>query len=344
MLGLSYQDLGLGVAKTWGLPDSLQKIMRKPLGDPPAQVINSPSERQRWLAAACNEMADVMIKADAGSRSKAVADVAKRYFVSLGIKPKDIEAATSQAQQKLAALAKAMGLQLHKSSSANSLLKRDAPLTGGSDTHSLSPHELQTNAVSRSSSEERQVSAPATNESVVNRSVTGALSADVMAAGIQDITNSMVEDFKLNEVLRMILETMYRALDFRRVIFCLRDPKTNALSGRFGLGEDAAAVAKAFKVPFDVKEDLFSAICLKGMDTLISDTSVGTVSKRLPDWYRKAVNAPCFLLLPMQMKGSTFALIYADKAVPGLLTLDEKELSLLRTLRNQGVMAFKQVG
>ena len=46
----------------------------------------------------------------------------------------------------------------------------------------------------------------------------------------------------------------------------------------------------------------------------------------------------------MQMKGATFGLIYADKAQPGHMALDEKELSLLRTLRNQGVMAFKQVG
>ena len=42
------------------------------------------------------------------------------------------------------------------------------------------------------------------------------------------------------------------------------------------------------------------------------------------------------------MKGAPFALIYADKAQPGAIALDEKELSLLRTLRNQAVMAFRQ--
>ena len=44
----------------------------------------------------------------------------------------------------------------------------------------------------------------------------------------------------------------------------------------------------------------------------------------------------------MQLKGAPFALIYADKAQPGAIELGEKELSLLRTLRNQAVMAFKQ--
>ena len=45
---------------------------------------------------------------------------------------------------------------------------------------------------------------------------------EVLAAGIQDITNAMVESFQLNDVLRMILETMFRALGFRRMVFCLR--------------------------------------------------------------------------------------------------------------------------
>ena len=54
------------------------------------------------------------------------------------------------------------------------------------------------------------------------------------------------------------------------------------------------------------------------------------------------MNAPAFLLLPLLMKGAPFALIYADKAQPGSIELGDKELSLLRTLRNQAVMAFRQ--
>ena len=166
--------------------------------------------------------------------------------------------------------------------------------------------------------------------------------SEVLAAGIQDITNSMVEDFKLNDVLRMILETMYRALGFRRIVFCLRDAKQDALTGRFGIGDKAQEVAARFKVPMKVGGDLFAAVCLKGADTLIADATVAHIAARLPAWYREGVNAPAFLLLPMLMKGAPFALIYADKAVPGGIELGEKELSLLRTLRNQAVMAFKQ--
>jgi len=140
----------------------------------------------------------------------------------------------------------------------------------------------------------------------------------------------------------MILETMFRALGFRRIVFCLRDAKTECLTGRFGLGENVAGVVANFKVPLKTTGDLFAAVCIKGADTLIADATVGQIGARLPAWYRQHVNAPAFLLLPMQLRGAPFALIYADKAVPGGIDLGDKELSLLRTLRNQAVMAFKQ--
>ena len=142
----------------------------------------------------------------------------------------------------------------------------------------------------------------------------------------------------------MILETMFRALGFRRIVFCLRDPKTHTLTGRFGLGDGAEAVAACFKVPLSASADLFTAVCVKGADTLITDATAPQIAARLPAWYRQQVNAPAFLLLPMLMKGAPFALIYADKAQPGGIALGEKELSLLRTLRNQAVMAFKTAG
>jgi hypothetical protein len=81
---------------------------------------------------------------------------------------------------------------------------------------------------------------------------------------------------------------------------------------------------------------------LKGADTLISDATVPNIAARMPAWYKQSVNAPAFLLLPLLLKGAPFALIYADKAKPGGIDLGEKELSMLRTLRNQAVMAFKQ--
>jgi len=73
------------------------------------------------------------------------------------------------------------------------------------------------------------------------------------------------------------------------------------------------------------------------------------VAYRLPPagWVsilHRASGALMFVLLPLVMKSATFALIYADNAHAGSIDLGERELALLRTLRNQAVMAFKQAG
>jgi eukaryotic-like serine/threonine-protein kinase len=327
VLGLSFGDLGLGVAKSWGLPDNLQRCMRKPAGDLPGRVPDNPGERLRWIAQAANEITDTLLHAEPSEAGQGIAALAERYAKVLGVSTKTIEGAAVEARSKLSQMAEAMNLHVAPGSPASRLLRAPveaAPAPDEADT--LTPHELHATLP--------QPLAPHPAENA----------AEVMAAGIQDITNSMVENFRLNEVLRMILETMFRALGFRRIVFCLRDPKTDTLTGRFGLGDGVERVTAAFKVSIRTPADLFSAVCLKGADTLISDATVSTIASRLPPWYRQSVNAPAFLLLPLMLKGAPFALIYADKAVPGGIDLGEKELSLLRTLRNQAVMAFKQAG
>ncbi|OQA32805.1 MAG: hypothetical protein BWY57_01690 [Betaproteobacteria bacterium ADurb.Bin341] len=66
----------------------------------------------------------------------------------------------------------------------------------------------------------------------------------VLAAGIQDISNTLVEGFKLNDILRIILETMYRAMGFKRVILCIKDVRANTMQGRFGFGPEAQEIAR----------------------------------------------------------------------------------------------------
>ncbi len=339
VLGLSYQDLGLGVAKAWGLPESLQRCMRKPSGEPPARVPEDAGERQRCTATAANEIADALLHSGVKELDAQLLKLAKRHCRALDVTSDEVQAATAKARLKLIEMAQAMDLKIHPGSAAAKLLQ--APVDADDDAlevvledtqDSLVPHQL---LATPGPSEKPKTTATPSAPPV----------AELLAAGIQDITNAMVEEFRLTDVLRMILETMFRAMAFQRVVFCMRDPKTECLTGRFGLGQGVEAIVKSFNVPLKAANlDLFGAVCAKGVDTMISDATEARIAQRLPEWYRKNFNAPTFLLLPLQMKGTAFGLIYADKGSRGGLVLDEKELALLRTLRNQAVMAFKQAG
>jgi serine/threonine protein kinase len=339
VLGLSFEELGVGVARSWGLPESLQKAMRLPQGDPPGKLVERGPERVRWLGSVANGLTDAMLNETPERLPARIAELAARHARALGLGESDLKQAVQLARDKLSQLAQAMNLHVAPHSPSRRLLAAAGePDSAAHDT--LTPLQLQATMpagvdVSLVADEPTLVLGPPPEKV-----------AEMLAAGIQDITNTMVENFKLNEVLRMILETMFRALNFRRIVFCLRDPKTETLTGRFGLGETVESMAPGFRIPLKLKPgavpDLFTAIALKGADTLISDATAGTIAARLPAWYREKVDAPAFLILPLMLKGAPFAMIYADKAQCGGIDLGEKELSLLRTLRNQAVMAFKQ--
>lgn len=86
--------------------------------------------------------------------------------------------------------------------------------------------------------------------------------------------------------------------------------------------------------------DVFHLSIEKGLDIAIEDIRAPNIADKIPAWYRSSVNAPCFLLLPVMVKGKAIGLIYADMLVANSLKVSQEQLSLLRTLRNQVVLAI----
>jgi eukaryotic-like serine/threonine-protein kinase len=332
VLGLSFEEFGLGVAKAWGLPPALLSCMQRPTGDPPPKLLEKSADRVHWLALAGSEMTDALLDPDPQASRVRLADVAKRYRRALGRDAEEFETAALGARQRVTDMAQAMNLHLDVNSPAQRLLLEppmpDAEVPGAAPVPTASA--LNHGGV------------PARPNAKDAKDAKGSKAEAVMSAGIQSVTNLLVEDFQLDDVLRHILEVMQRALDFRRVLLCLRDARGETLVGRLGVGANPGTGVAGFKVALNSNNDLFSVVCNKGVDTLISDATLPNIAQRLPAWYRSSLNAPAFLLLPLQLKAKPLGLIYADKGRPGAIELAESELALLRTLRNQAVMAFRQ--
>ena len=101
-------------------------------------------------------------------------------------------------------------------------------------------------------------------------------------------------------------------------------------------------MARCFNFSLAFTPDIFHAALSKGVDILISDTNDPKIAARIPPWYRKGVNAGTFVIFPLTIRNNPVAMIYADCGRPGEIVIPQKELSLLRTLRNQAVLAIKQ--
>lgn len=335
VLGMSYEALGVGVARAWGLPEGIQRCMQLPTGEPPSRVPADVLGRLRWTARAANDMTEAMLHSNPDDVATQLDKVAKKFSKTLGLTHAQVTASTQVARKKLVELADAMDLRVRKTSPVAPLLHPQ-----GSAPEHVEYSEQDHDALVASQLQ----ATPEPAAAHAHAKPAAEHVSQTLTSGIQDITNAMVEDFKLSDVLRMILEAMFRALSFHRIIFCMRDPKTDTLTGRFGLGSGVEGVVKSFSVPLtgSAVPDVFTTICTKGVDTLIADSREPRLASRLPAWYLQSFNAPTFLVLPLVLKGRPFGLIYADMADSGGLKLDEKELALLRTLRNQAVMAFRQ--
>lgn len=337
VLGISFEEMGIAIARQWGFPPLIVASMRRL---PPGAVKRpaTQEDRLRLLSSFSNELCDVIARAAPENREREIKKALSRFAEAVPLNAQDVQQTVQRAVEEVAEFARIIHLNLPQTAFGKQMqefarsgkpaagmeqtsgslameatILRDAgPLGAGSDMADDNEQEIDAQAV--------------------------------LTAGIQDISNTLVDSFKLNDILRIILETMYRAMGFKRVVLCIRDAKSGTMQGRFGFGPEANEVARAFRFPLSFSPDIFHAATSKGVDILISDIDDPKIAQRIPDWYRKAVPAHSFVLFPLNIKGNPVALIYADRDEPGGIAIPEKELSLLRTLRNQAILAIKQGG
>ena len=313
VLGLTLDELGAGVAKAWSLPDTLQQVLRVPDGEVPTKPERG-SERLRWLGRMSADIADAMLGADGDAQADALRLVAERYAPALDLSPREIVAAVQASRLRVNQMAQAMGVSVAAGVPARRLLEATQPAAPGDDKTPVAAGSGDTQAqLSRALEEVRSRVAAKT--------------------------------LRVNELLQLVLDTMHKAVGFRCVVLCLRDPTSGNLLGRVGLGPEANEMSSLFRIKPDMAAvgDLFAWLTAKGADLLVSDSK--TVIGRLPTWYRENINAPTFLLLPLMVKGKPIGLIYADQNKAGQIVLGEGDLALLRALRDQAASAFgKSVG
>ncbi len=352
VLGLSYEQLGVGVTKVWGLPDSLRRAIARPEGEPPARAVDAAADRLRWCVQASSELAQALMQAPAESAASKISAIGDRYARALNLPKDQFETAVRSAQSHLQSMSTDLGIDLKADSKARRLLPQALAVPTGNINPAtvVTPPAAPNDATMVVPAADRPGAAAAQARPAQAPTPAPEDSAGRMLAleeGISSVTSALAGDtFKLNEVLRTILQTMHGALGFRCVVFGMRDQKTGIITGRLGLGAAAAALSAQFRVDVNPNGpvDLLSVACKKAADTLISDALADNVRSRLPTWLQREADARSFVLLPMTMKSAPFALIYADCATPGGIVLGDRELSLLRTLRNQAVMAFKTAG
>ncbi|MBP9714301.1 MAG: HDOD domain-containing protein [Sterolibacterium sp.] len=367
VLGTSFEELGGAIAKHWGFPPSVVGCMRRM----PPGAVRKPATREdalHMVASYSNELCDSIANTAPEDRAKAAKQIAERYAAGVHFSDDQFKSLMQRACNELGQMASSLNVNLKQSpfarqaqawsggvQEADTPGRRLAALGVDADlaqTMLTDPGVPGREAVGRDAAGGvggSSVPSVAVDESVAALDGEGVASVSTsedvqatLAAGIQDISNSLVGDFALNDLLRIILETMYRAMGFERVLLCLRDAKTNQMVGRFGFGVDTNELARNFRFELKGVDDVFRVAALKGLDIIITDINDPKIHDRIPAWYRGKVTSETFVLFPLMMKGTPVAMIYCDRRKAGEIVIPTKELTLLKTLRNQAVLAIKQ--
>ncbi len=333
VLGMSFSDLGIGIARHWGFPPALVNSLR-PL---PEGAIRKPAthdEGLRVVAGFANEICDAIASVPKEQRGEATRAARERFKAAMHFSDSQLQDVLEMSLEELGDLATILHVNLKQSP----FVRHVTAWTGERQNVPVSD---ETRALDRSLLGDAVL--PDREEPAAD-DADGVPDAaqEVLAAGIQDISNSLVDDFSLNDVLRITLETMYRGMGFQRVLLCLKDPRSGSIAGRFGFGADTSELAARFRFAPGGNPDVFQLAVARGVDIIISDVDDPKIAGKIPGWYRKVAVAKTFVLLPLLIKGIAVGLIYCDRDKAGSIVIPEKELSLLKTLRNQALLAIKQ--
>ena len=347
VLGASFEQLGTGTAEAWGFPKKICYSM-KALPTGPVRKAASQEDGLRLLSSFAAEVATAA-GMDEGKRAAEFARIGSRYKGALPLDGDQIGTLVTDSLSSLSIYASAMNLNVSQSGFGRALLglgdpaapgrKREAGAAGTAT--GANAGTAGADAAGMDTSDLGILGDP--DDAAVASNPSAPIDAQgELSSGIQDLSNALVEGMPMNEVLRIVLETMYRAIGFRRVLLCVRDARANTMTGRFGFGEDVSAIAKKFNFSMQFKPDVFFASLTKNADILITDVDDPKIASRVPDWYRTAVGAKTFIIFPLVVKEKPFGLIYADAEHSGQIDISANVLKLLRTLRNQAVLAIKQ--
>lgn len=342
VLSLSYEELGHEIARMWGWPDALLQAMR-PLRPAATDRPATDGEYLRLLCTASNELAHTLMDVPPEERANHLPAFLQTWGVPLGLEQEQIEPVLTRAFDDWQQLAISLGVIKPPPPPVRAPAKSAAAAAGAAAKSASAQKPGQPGAAQKPGTTGAPPAArprPAHPPAVPRPQAT-----PILSRGIEQVSEAAMGEMPLPQVMQMTLQILREALHLRRAIVCLRDASGQMLQGRLGVGEQGQSLAPTFRVTLAGQPDLFGMLCLRSADTLIQDTSDPLIARHLPAWFHQNVQAPTFLVLPLVHAGGgnprVLGMLYGDRAEVASLAVDEQQLGMLKTLRNQVLLAMR---
>jgi HD-like signal output (HDOD) protein len=332
VIGCTYAMLSDSVLQEWKIPDSIvQALMPVPAG-----TLRAPKNRQEWMqqvVAFSTTAAGMLAGMDSDGHADAMRQLALRFGDAMNLDEEKLSELFIRVAQETKVLTVNANLPALAGAHASmaELSPEEAQLAADDEAayeleHGLPSELLMLTADSGALRiEQRHASGKPVN------------ARDLLLAGVQDVTEMMTSGQRsVNDLILLVLETLYRSLGFRFATVCLKDVKTGSYRARIALGESSAARQAGFTFPIAATRDLFHLAMENDADLLISDATEPKIKNLLPAWHRALMpDARSFIVLPLVVHKRPLGLFYADRLQVATEGVPTDEAALIKTLKGQ---------
>jgi HD-like signal output (HDOD) protein len=333
LLGCSYERLGESVLQEWKIPDTIIQSLSPLSGGEQKK----PVHRSEWLkqvASFSDVVADKMFSSErnaaAGSLSARCSPLLSKFGKALELDRALFDEILIKVESETRQLAESMNIAL--------------PETMGGDDDSESA-EVDESATLNSEFMLKTFESDQLQQGQRFASGKPANARDLLLAGVQDVMQMMASDqVKLNDMILLVLETLYRSMGFRFATACLRDLKQGRYVARVSVGELYAERQRGFLFPVKEEKDVFHLAMSNNVDLMISDASVAKIQNLLPQWHKDLMpDTRSFIILPLVLQKKSIGFFYADRAVTAEEGVPPDETALIKTLKSQLMAAMMRV-
>ncbi|CAN5902132.1 HDOD domain-containing protein [soil metagenome] len=326
LLGCSYERFGQSVLQEWNIPDTIvQSLTPLPSGE--QKKVASRSDWLKQVASVSDAVAEAMLNADknTGNRnfSARCALIFQKFGKALELDQSQFDEMLKRVESETRQLADSMDIAMP--SGAGNGVPSATEEAGLSSEFMLKTFD----------SEQLQHAACYPSGKPAN-------ARDLLLAGVQDVMQMMASDqVKLNDMILLVLETLYGAMGFRFATACLRDVKQGRYLARVSVGELYAERQQGFVFPAKEEKDVFHLAMSNNVDLMISDAADSKIQNLLPQWHKDLLpDARSFIVLPLVIQKKSLGFFYADRAVPADEGVPPDETALIKTLKSQLLAAM----
>jgi HD-like signal output (HDOD) protein len=294
VLGVTFEELGAAVAKSWQLPAQVQHAMSAP--EVPDSRLERPEDRLTALAAFSNELCDVVTREPPETRDRAMRTLLAKHKHLIGMDGEALAEILAQVE--------------------GSLSERYAALLG----NDLKSSRFVVNASKAPpGADHRERAAAANAEDGLADPASPSAGATDAAVSIEQrivqVKESLESGGSAHAVLGMAVRLVAEHLGVRSPLILTATPDRQSLTVRFGLRDDIDGLRRELKFPLKVagpRTQLFAASYQAGKDLVVKDCFAKESTEGLPPSYYEVLGSPALALYACLGKAVMPALVLIE--------------------------------